>query len=241
MENQGVVVTEAHKIFTHAFALAVTETVAEALPQIAARWQRERWYFLGSERRLSAPTLPPEGAWSDEANAGLHEGAAIKHRVIGTKGVSRCWRTPELAAQIRVRWFPDPRRPKNTPVYLLVDFRRYRLLADDELQRQGAEVPVLVDPPRDAYESREAWQAVVCVRAEEWLTLHGEQFQEQEGLHKRLYIPQNTMTVRVWLDQAHPSTRPSDGCRKRRRKQVGPSRSGANTSWMKNGRLAPND
>ena len=202
MENQLVAVTQAHKIFTHASVPALIETVAGAILQMAPQWQRDRWYFLGSERRLTAPPLPPGWTWSEEAIAGFHVGAEIKHRDIGSQAVSPSWRALGLSAQIRVRWFPDPDRPKNTPVFLLIDFRRYVPLTEDELRLREAEVPALADPPAEAYQSQAAWEAY-CAYEQRWQALYGEKAQALAEMRKHFYTPQRMITVRVWLDHAH--------------------------------------
>jgi hypothetical protein len=195
-------VTEAHRIFTHASVVALIETVAGELLHVAARWRRDRWYFLGSERRLTAPPLPPGWTWSEEAIAGFSVGAEIKHRVTGSQAVSPSWRTAGLSAHIRVRWFPDPRRPKNTAVFLLIDFGKYLPLTEDDLRRREAEVPALIDPSPEAYESREAWEAF-CAYEQEWQGLYGEKAQALAEVRKHFYTPQQTMTTRAWLDHAH--------------------------------------
>jgi hypothetical protein len=116
--------------------------------------------------------------------------------------VSPSWRAPGLSAQIRVRWFPDPDRPKNTPVFLLIDFRRYVPLTEDELRRREAEVPAFVDPPPEAYENQGAWEAY-CAYEQRWQALYGEKAQALAEMRKHFYTPQQTMTIRVWLDHAH--------------------------------------
>jgi hypothetical protein len=130
-------------------------------------------------------------------------GAEVKHAVIGTKAVTAFWHAPGLSAQIRVRWFPDSSRPKNTPTYLLIDFGRYLPLTDADLRLLEAGVPALVEPPSEAFANWVAWETAMCASEETWQASYGEQAQAQEGLRKRLYTPQKTMTVRVWLDHAH--------------------------------------
>lgn len=216
---------EAHKIFTHASVVALIETVAGTLRQVAARWRRDRWYFLGPERCLTAPPLPQGWTWNEAASAFFGVGAEIK-RTTGTQAVSPCWRAPGLSAQIRVRWFPDPSRPKNTPVFLLIDFARYMPLTEDELRRREAEVPALLDPPPDVYESRDALEAY-CAYEQWWHATYGEKAQALAEMRKDFYTPQqrktvrdgrghacmpgleplaclqHTMTVQAWLGHAH--------------------------------------
>jgi hypothetical protein len=195
-------VAQLHNIFTHASVWALIETVAGELLQVATRWRRDRWYFLGSERRLTAPPLPPGWTWNADANAGFHVGEEIKHRVIGTQARTPFWRAPGLSAQIRVRWFPDPSRPKNTQAYLLIDFGQYLSLTEDELRRLEGEVPARGDPPPEAYESRDAWEAF-CANDQRWKDLYGEKAQALAEMRKHFYTPQKTMIVRAWLNHAH--------------------------------------
>jgi hypothetical protein len=160
---------------------------------------------LGSERRLTAPLLPAGWTWSDDAIPGFHVGAEITHRVIGTQPVSLCWRAPGLSAQIRMRWFPDPSRPKNTTAYLRIGFRQDLPVTEEELRRLEAEVPGLVEPLPEAYESWSAGAAALCANMQTWEALYGEKARALGEMRKHFYTSQKTMTVRVWLDHAHNS------------------------------------
>jgi hypothetical protein len=198
---QGVVVTQACKIFTHTSVLALLRHLAAQLQQVTAQWRRDRFFFLGAQRTLGLPILPEGAAWNDPEWAAQQAGKEIKHIVTGSRAVSPCWRAPALSAQIRVRWIPDPVRPKNTLTYLLVDFWHYALVSEDVLQ-QVAEVPPLVDPPREDYASWEDWQAAVRAQAQSWEVTYGEQARAQRALAQCLSTPLKKLSVRVCLDHA---------------------------------------
>jgi hypothetical protein len=109
--------------------------------------------FLGIGETSHRAAPPCRMDMERRCDPGFHVGAEITHRVIGTQPVSLCWRALGLSAQIRMRWFPDPSRPKNTTAYLLIGFIQYLPVTEEELRRLEAEVPGLVEPLPEAYES----------------------------------------------------------------------------------------
>lgn len=165
----------------------------------AAQWRRDRWFFLGKERTITAPPIPEGWEWSVPEKAAELAGKEIKHVVNGSREVSPCWRAPTLSAQMRVRWLPDSARPKNTPAYLLVDFRQYDPVTEGALN-QMVEVPAPTDPPDDLWDNNPvAWQAAYEARVWAWEVAYG---QSQE-LFNRLWTPLKKTTIWVWLDHAH--------------------------------------
>lgn len=63
-------------------------------------------------------------------------------------------------------------------------------------------MPTLVDPPREDYESWEAWQAAVRANAQAWEDANQRALSQREQL-RRFWTPLKKITVQVWLYHTH--------------------------------------
>lgn len=83
-----------------------------------------------------------------------------------------------------------------------MDFQQYAWVAEDELQL-AAQIPALVDAPREDYESWDALQAAVQANVLAWEAEYGQPARAAREVRQSLWAEQKKITVQVWLDHAH--------------------------------------
>jgi len=146
----------------------------------------------------------------DELIEGCTPDAGIKHLADALKGQSKhsstgsqviaSARAPTLACTVRIRWFYDPKRRKHMQSELLLEFRQYAPVSEDELA--GLQVPPYEDPLPQAYPSWEAWQDAVRTAWQAWDAKYGQAARQAREAQRRLTTPLKTYPVVVWLDHA---------------------------------------